>query len=141
MRFPVPRPQKFSLNVKKSKTGFGLFAEQDIPTNRFLIEYWGNLVTDAEAELIGGRYLFELGNGKTIDGSTRENKARYANHSCKPNAEVRVVGNRVYLYSIKNIKAGEEIGYNYGKEYFREFIKPKGCLCASCEKKNLKIAA
>lgn len=138
MKYPFPRPPQFPLRVRKSATGHGLFAVDEIPKNRFIIEYWGKLVKDEEAEKIGGRYLFELENGNTIVGTTRENIARYANHSCRGNAEVRITGNRVFLFSTKKIKPGEEILYDYGKEYFNAFIKPKGCLCPPCVKKMEK---
>ena len=136
MLHPFPRPPQFALRVRKSSVGLGVFAEQDIPKNRFLLEYWGDLMTDDDAQEIGGRYLFELGNGKTIEGSTRENTARYINHSCKPNSEVRIVGNRVFIFSIKPIKTGEELSYDYGKEYFDYYIKPHGCRCPPCKKKQ-----
>lgn len=132
MKYAFPRPQKFKTIVKKSKAGLGLYAGENIPKNRFIIEYWGKLVTDEEAEKICGKYLFELGNGKTIDGTTRENTARYANHSCRPNAEVRIASSRVFIHAIKPIKAGDEIVYDYGKEYFNHFIKPHGCRCVKC---------
>jgi len=138
MRYPFPRPQTYQTRVKKSKTGHGLFADQVIPKNKFIIEYWGKLVTDEEAEKIQGKYLFELENGKTIVGTTRENTARYANHSCKPNAEVHIYGNRVFIYSLRKIEEGEEIVYDYGKEYFNHFIKPYGCKCGKCLKKSEK---
>jgi len=136
--YPSPRPTKYKVRPKKSASGIGLFADVDIPKKKFIIEYWGKMVTDEEADDICGKYLFELENGKTIVGTTRENIARYANHSCRPNAEAYIVGNRVYLYSCKNIKAGDEITYDYGKEYFNHFIKPYGCRCGKCVKKDNK---
>ncbi len=129
-----PRHPPFRLRVRKSRSGFGLFVEEDIPRNRFIVEYWGELVNDEEAQRRGGRYLFELENGKTIVGTTRENIARYANHSCRPNSEVRIKGNRVFLFSLRHIHAGEEISYDYGKEYFDYYIKPSGCTCVKCSK-------
>ena len=112
----TPRPPQFDLRVQKSPAGLGLFANEEIPTGRFIIEYWGKLMTDEAAQKIGGRYLFEIGNGKTIVGTTRQNTARYANHSCRPNSEIRTQGNRVFLYSLKKIKEGQEITYDYGEE-------------------------
>lgn len=103
-----------------------------IPTGRFIVEYWGKLMTDEKAQEIGGRYLFEIGNGNTIEGSPRENIARYANHSCDPNAEVRLRGNHVEIWSTRRIEAGEEITYDYGEEYWEYYIKPHGCRCAKC---------
>lgn len=136
--YPFPRPPRFSLRVRRSAAGLGLFAEEDIPSRSFLIEYWGKLVSSEAANRIGGKYLFDLENGKAILGALRKNTARYANHSCKPNAEVRISKNRVFIYSTKPIKAGEEIGYDYGKEYVDAYIKPHGCLCRSCLKKKDK---
>lgn len=138
MPHPFPRPPLFSLRLGRGASGFGLFAEEDIPARRFIIEYWGKLVPDTIADKVGGRYLFALDNGKTILGGTRKNIARYVNHACRPNAEVRISQNRVFIYSTKRIKTGEEVTYDYGKEYFNFFIKPHGCRCKTCIKKNKK---
>lgn len=134
MLYPFPRPSVFALRARRSVTGLGLFALEAIPKGRFIIEYWGKLMSDEAAQKVGGRYLFEIGNGKTIEGSTRENTARYANHSCRPNAEIRTQGSRVFLFSIKKIKPGDEITYDYGEEYHDYYIKPCGCRCDSCTK-------
>ena len=133
---PLPRPPQFRLRVGKSANGFGLFAQEEIPAGRFVIEYWGKLVPDEVADKVAGRYLFDLENGNTILGGTRKNIARYINHACRPNAEARAVGNRLFIFSTKRIKAGEEIGYNYGKDYFKTFIKPNGCRCKTCMKRT-----
>ncbi len=120
--------------VRRSSAGLGLFAKEPIKKGEFIIEYTGKILTQKEADKKGGRYLFEVNSRKVIDGSPRSNKARYANHSCCPNAEVIIKKGRVLLYATKNIKAGEEITYDYGKEYFDEYIKPKGCKCKKCQK-------
>lgn len=135
---PFPRPPQFSLRVGKSANGFGLFATEEIPTGRFIIEYWGTLVSDEVADKVAGRYLFDLENGNTILGGTRKNIARYINHACRPNAEARAVGNRLYLFSKKRITAGDEITFDYGKDYFNSFIKPHGCLCKTCVLRRAK---
>ncbi len=138
MKYPYPRPSKYKLRVRKSKTGHGLFAEEAIPKRRFVIEYWGKIVNDEEAQKIGGRYLFDLERGKTINGANRDNTARYINHSCRANCEARQIGNRIFIISVKNIKPGDEITYDYGKEYVGSYIKPYGCLCPPCETKRMK---
>jgi SET domain-containing protein len=127
-----PRKSRYKLNVRRGLSGLGMFAEQDIPKGKFLIEYWGKLMPDDDAQYIGGRYLCELGNGKTIAGNTKRNLARLINHSCKPNAEVMIKGNKVFIYSRKKIKLGDEITYDYGEEYFDYYIKPHGCRCSGC---------
>lgn len=138
MKYPHPRPTPYKLRLRRGISGFGLFAEEDIPRGRFVVEYWGELLTDAQANERSGKYLFELGNGKTIDGATRKNIARYINHACKPNCEVDFYGNRIFIKSKKKIKAGEELNYDYDTEYFEAYIKPYGCRCASCASKQAK---
>jgi SET domain-containing protein len=48
---------------------------------------------------------------------------------------------KIRIKAIKRIKPGDEITYNYGKNYFETFIKPMGCRCQSCERKRAKQAA
>src|SRR6266496_3722076 len=72
------------------------------------------------------RYLFEVNTRWTIDGSNRRNRARYINHSCRPNAEAYFVKHVIKIRAIKNIKPGDEITYHYGRDYFDSFIKALG---------------
>jgi SET domain-containing protein len=98
-----------------------------------VLEYTGPRLTNAEAEEIenyGGRYLFEVNSRWTIDGSPRSNIARYANHSCRPNMEAEIVKGRVMLRAIKHIEPGDEMTYNYGRDY-REIFIPV-CKCGNC---------
>lgn len=123
--------------VGKSKTGLGLFAQKDIEKGKWIIEYIGHRLNNEEVEGKTTKYLFEINDSITIDGSPRWNKARYINHSCRcGNAESDIIEDKVYIKARKKIKAGEEITYNYGKAYFNEFIKPLGCLCTTCQKKR-----
>lgn len=136
MSYPTPRPRKYNVGTKRSATGLGLFTNETIPRRRFIIEYWGKVIPDEKAQYIGGKYLFEVGNGTTIVGTTRKNIARYINHSCRPNCEVEIKSGRVFIYSKRKIKAGEELTYDYGKEYWDYFIKPYGCRCPKCTSKK-----
>jgi uncharacterized protein len=127
-----PRPEKYRVAVKRGLAGLGLFAQEDIPKDKFIIEYFGPIL-DAEAtDKKGGKYLFGIDDEYAIDGTSRHNKARYINHSCDPNCEPEIDGQRVLIYSIKAIKIGEELTYDYGKEYFNDYIKPHGCRCGAC---------
>jgi uncharacterized protein len=130
-----------SIRVGRSRTGLGLFATEPFKKGAFIAEYTGPRMTNAEADELerrGSRYMFEVNSRWTIDGSSRRNIARYANHSCRPNAESDVVrggrgrGGRVILRAIKKIAPGEEITYHYGKDYFELFIKPIRCKCEKC---------
>ncbi|WP_047309960.1 SET domain-containing protein [Rhodopseudomonas palustris] len=131
--------------VGRSKTGLGLFAVKPIRKGAKIIRYFGPLLDahNKKHDGIENKYLFELNKRWTIDGSVRKNVARYINHACKPNAEsdVNPRKKRVIIRAIKNIEPGEEINYDYGTDYFKAYLKPIGCKCASCEKKRKKKAA
>ncbi len=101
-----------------------------------MIEYTGALLPNAVADRRGGRYLFQVNSRWTIDGSGRENLSRYINHSCAPNCVAHTRGKRVLIYSRRRISPGEELSYDYGKEYFNEYIRPKGCLCETCRERT-----
>jgi uncharacterized protein len=121
--------------VDRARTGLGLFATTCIDKGTFIIEYRGRRIANAQAKRLearGNRYMFELDNRFTLDGSSRRNVARYANHSCRPNAESDVVRGKVILRAIKRIRPGEEITYDYGREYFDLFLRAPGCRCSKC---------
>lgn len=120
-----------SLAVKRSATGLGLFTLQPIAADRRIIEYIGPIISAEEADKSGGKYLFELDEKRAIDGKARSNTARYINHSCRPNAKAYTSGKRIWIWSLKKIKAGEEITIDYGKEYLDAHIKK--CKCQKCE--------
>lgn len=120
--------------VKRSSAGLGLFATDNINKGDFIIEYTGERIPTEEADRRGGKYLFILTDTITIDGKGRENTARYANHSCRPNAEAEFDEDtmQINIVAKRTIKPGEEVCYDYGKEYWNEHIKPYGCKCAKC---------
>ena len=125
------------LDVKKSKTGLGLFAGVPISKGAKVIEYIGEKITADEANRRGGKYFFEINSKWTIDGTTRKNTARYINHACKggDNCEATITNGRIWIIAKKSIPAGAELTYDYGSEYFDEHIKPHGCKCEECSKK------
>src|SRR5246127_3129942 len=131
--------------IGRSRTGLGLFATKPIKKGTRIIRYFGPLLDSKkkDEDAIENKYLFELTNRWTIDGSVRENIARYINHACKPNAEsdVRPRKRKVYIRAIKTIEPGEEINYDYGTDYFKAYLKPIGCKCDACEKKRKKKRA
>lgn len=134
--------------VGRSRTGLGLFATELIKKRTIIVEYRGRRITNEEADRLearGSRYMYELNSRWTVDGASRSNVARYANHSCRPNAESDVIrgprargrkGGMVIIRAIKNIKPGHEITYDYGRDYFNGFLKPIGCKCDKCIEKR-----
>ena len=138
-------PQNKPYRVGRSPTGLGLFATKPIKKGTKIVRYFGPLLDSKKKkdDAIENKYLFELNNRWTIDGSVRKNVARYINHACKPNAEsdVKPRKRRVIIRAIKNIEPGEEINYDYGTDYFKAYLKPIGCKCVACEKKRKKKRA
>ena len=89
-------------------------------------------------EARGNRYLFEVSKNRTIDGKARSNVARYANHSCNPNAEPVIWRGRVFIATLRNIKPGEEIVYDYGIDYLRNVIGTSNCRCSRCRRRRAR---
>lgn len=135
---------KYPFRVGRARTGLGLFATEPIRKGAFIVEYKGPRLSSAEADRLearGSKYMYSVNDKWTIDGSGRSNVARYANHSCRPNAESDTVrgkggrnarGGRVIIRAIKNIKPGQEIVYDYGDDYFKYVITPARCKCDKC---------
>ncbi len=126
---PIPRTW---VRIARSKTGLGLFATRLIFPGMY-IEYRGTLLSEEQVgRLKSPRYLFELNKKWTIDGSPRNNIARYINHSCQPNCESIQAGTRIFIKALVLIPPGTELVYDYGPEYTSEFIRPHGCKCRKC---------
>ena len=86
----------------------------------------------------GNRYLYEINPHVTIDGTPRSNVARYANHSCNPNAETYTYGGRVFIRAMRNIKPDEEITYDYGNDYLKYVIGRSRCQCTRCRRRRAR---
>jgi SET domain-containing protein len=133
-------PGDFDLRVGRSKTGLGLFAESEIPKGACIIEYTGVELSKEQEEKSNSKYLFEIHSRKTIDGAPRWNTARYINHSCRPNCEPNIHKGRVFIHARRRIKPGEELNYDYGKNYFNQFLKGI-CACVKCKPEKKAPAA
>ena len=75
--------------IGRSRTGLGLFATKPIKKGAKIIRYVGPMLdcNKKKDDAVENKYLFQINNRWTIDGSVRKNIARYINHACKPNAE------------------------------------------------------
>lgn len=124
--------------VKRSKTGLGLFTTIPLKKGVRVIEYFGRELSDAEQYTSRSKYLFGIGKKRMIDGNIKENRARYINHSCKPNCEVEESRGRIFIYTKRTIEAGEELTYHYGKEYVDDYFKNGGCRCDKCQGQSKK---
>jgi|JRYD01.1.fsa_nt_gb SET domain-containing protein len=105
--------------------GRGVYAIAPIKKGTRIIEYLGQRITHGEAdrryekkgEDDGHTFLFIASHRTVIDAGVGGNDARFINHSCHPNCETAIeeVGgrNRVFIDAIRDIKPGEELGYDY----------------------------
>jgi len=112
--------------------GTGGFARTHIASGNQVIEYVGEKIDKTESMRRcenNNEFIFALNPENHIDGSVDWNLARWINHSCDPNCEALIDGQRVWLTALRPIAAGEEITFNYGfdLEDYREY----SCRCGS----------
>jgi uncharacterized protein len=124
------------LLVKKStlpNTGKGLFTKKDIKKGERIIEYLGEIITEAELDKRAENdiygYAFYVSKKKCIDAYYTPNElARFANDAkglirvegIKNNCCYEIWKNRGWIKAERNIKAGEEIFVSYGPEYWKD---------------------
>jgi SET domain-containing protein len=118
------------IQVRRSAIhGNGVFAVADIPAETRLIEYKGQMLTHRQADRLheggsdsGHTFLFTLNDKYVLDANVDGNEARWINHSCDPNCTAVLEEaegrdrrkDRVFIESLRDIRAGEELSYNYG---------------------------
>src|SRR5580704_4294627 len=96
--------------------GTGGFARIAIPAGTRLVEYLGRKVDKAESLRqceLDNPYIFSINDEYDLDGNVDWNPARLLNHSCSPNAEALAEGGQIWIVALRDIKAGEEITFNY----------------------------
>lgn len=114
--------------VRRSpRHGRGVYARSVIKAGTRIIEYTGELISEAEGErrypTVEGRdeepehtYLLTLDEHRVIDANIGGNEARFINHSCEPNCEPIAYGEHMWIVAIRDIKPGEELAYDYAIE-------------------------
>jgi SET domain-containing protein len=142
---PSPTSKRLWKVKRSSIHNRGIFAAADIPNDTPIIEYIGEKITKAESRRRGDAllerskktggaavYVFTLNQKYDIDGAKGANPARYINHSCDPNCEAYIVRGRIWIYSLRKIKAGDELTYNYGFDADTWDDHPCRCGSANC---------
>jgi len=120
----------------------GLFATCDIESGTDIIQYVGEKIDKAESERraleweerarktgAGLVYIFELDENWDLDGRRGRNPARYMNHSCDGNCEAVNYDGEIWIVARKDIRAGEELTYDYG--YDMEHFLDHPCACGA----------
>tara|TARA_Y100000590_G_scaffold317602_1_gene359295 strand:+ start:787 stop:1272 length:486 start_codon:yes stop_codon:yes gene_type:complete len=136
--------KKLWYKKRSSLHGSGLFANHDIKKGEQVIQYIGDKVIKREGDKRADKqikkaeknkkngmvYVFELNKKYDIDGGVSRNYARFINHSCDPNCEVDITNNEIWISSIKKIKKGAELTYNYGYTFDTDYVDHI-CKCGS----------
>lgn len=111
------------IQVRRSGVhGKGVFALVDIPKGERIIEYVGEIISWDEAqrrhphdpEDPNHTFYFHVDEERVIDALHGGNASRWINHSCGPNCEADEDDGRIFIKSLRRIKAGEELNYDYG---------------------------
>jgi len=118
----------FRLRAGQSKIHrWGVYAAEDIPANRKVIEYTGEKIPPREAQRRSRTpYLFVLDKYWTIDGGVRGSGAQLVNHSCQPNLVSRIMKGHILYMSLRTIRKGEELLIDYNYDDTDEMMR---CLC------------
>lgn len=143
----VPIEQR--LTPKRSHIhGWGLFTKVDLPKDSMIVEYMGEVIRKSVADARekayeisgeGSCYMFRLDLQRIVDATKIGCMARFMNHCCQPNAYAKVIvvdtdqgrqENKIMIFSVKDIKAGEEITYDY------KFPVEDGSLKCTCGAPN-----
>jgi len=119
-----PRGAAFLLRISPSRIDrWGVFADQNIPARRKVIEYTGERITYRQANrrfrkiLRSGKrrrfYFFVLDRRWVIDGAVSGSGAELINHACDPNLFRRRVRGHILYFSRRGIRRGEELTIDY----------------------------
>lgn len=126
-------PQKFAVDVRTSRIdGRGAFAAEAMPARRKIGEIRGESVSVREArrraKTMERIMIVEVSHTRAIDASRSTDPLRFTNHSCQPNAVLRIRQGRVEFYAMRDIAVGEEITVNYGETHHEGKLR---CRCGA----------
>ncbi|HOW67014.1 MAG TPA: SET domain-containing protein-lysine N-methyltransferase [Candidatus Paceibacterota bacterium] len=112
--------------------GRGGFAERDIPAGTRIVAYTGELIDKSESIercRRGNVCIFYFDAERDLDGDVEENEARFLNHSCDPNCEARLIEGHIWIVAMRDIRAGDELTFDYG--YDLEDYRNYPCHCGA----------
>lgn len=123
--------------MKSALGGLGCFASIFFPQDTPIAEYVGERITHTEAmrRMTGanGKYISQLDMDHYIDGSIEGNETQYINHSCEPNADVKIVEEFMIVFALREILPGEEITVDYLNSFDQDQTLCQ-CYTASCRR-------
>lgn len=131
-----------TLEVRKSAiAGRGCFARVPFRRRQKIAAFAGEIVR-GQREIYSrmeGSDIYRmvwLAEDVAIDTNVGGDATAYVNHSCAPNAFMRVApGQRVLIFALRDIAAGEEITVDYRDP---AHPPPEGCKCGAPNCRSLK---
>lgn len=125
---------RFRLRARESTIHrWGIFAEEEIPARRRVVEYTGERISATEVVRRSVRphvYHFWVGKQVALDGAVNGSGAEFINHSCAPNLVARLRDGHIWLVSLRRIAQGEELSFDYQLTGFH--LIPCNCGAAEC---------
>ena len=120
------------LTIRKSQiNGKGCFATKHFSSRRKIAEYTGERISNAEANRRANRKTLRIcaiNNRWSLDGSRGGNGTHYINHSCEPNAFMKIIYGHILFMALRDIFPGEEITIDYESTLHSD---RKRCRCGS----------
>lgn len=121
------------IEVRASRIdGRGCFATTVFLKRRKIAELTGERVSRVEASrrMRGRRrlHICAIDTYWGIDASRGGNGTQYVNHSCEPNAFIRIMHGHIIFFALRDIQPGEEITLDYVESYHPD---TKGCRCGA----------
>ena len=108
-----PRFACYRLAIRESRIHRrGVYALEDVPAGRKVIEYTGEKISRKETKRRGDgniTYLFTLNDYWTLDGAVGGSGAEIINHSCAPNLSAWNFKEHILYMSKRPIRRGEEL--------------------------------
>ena len=127
-----PKYACFKLEVRPSTIHrWGLYAGENIPRRRKIIEYTGEKISRRETKRRADgplNYLFTLNSYWCIDGNVGGSGAQYINHSCAPNCYAWIYKEHILYMSSRDIRKGEELTIDY---HFDKDVEKVPCSCGA----------
>jgi uncharacterized protein len=146
-------PQSPHIQVRSSGVhGKGVFATADLPKGTVLVEYVGEILSWKKAQKRhphdpsdpNHTFFFHVDDKHVIDAAVGGNDARWINHACKPNCEPDEVDGRVFIKTLRAIKSGDELFYDYGliidEPYTKKLRDEYACRCGAKQCRGTMLA-
>jgi len=120
------------LSIKKSPIeGKGCFSIAHFSSGCKIAEYSGEKITNSEANRRARRRklrICAINNRWSLDGSRGGNGTHYINHSCEPNAYLKILYGHILFIALRDIEPDEEITIDYESTLHSN---KKRCICGA----------